>query len=261
MKNSDYSKEDIIQALRKSGIRNGENIFVHSNIGFFGKLLGDDNGENYWKIYKEAFFNVLGTEGTLIVPTFTYSFCWNKIFDKEKTPSTVGIFSEFVRNDPQSFRSDDANFSVAAIGASAEYFTKDTPEHSFGQNSFWERLLNANGIMCGFNVGIMYTTFIHYVEKLLIVPYRYDKKFLGKSMVNGKLEDMTFIHFVRDLENLDTNVDLTKLSKKAKDLGLIKESNLGKGQISCISAKDTLTIIKSELKNDPNFLIKGSFSK
>lgn len=259
MEKYDYTKDDITQALKKSGIHNGDNIFVHSNLGFFGKLLGVNDAESYWSIYKEAIFNVLGTEGTLIVPTFTYSFCWNKIFDKEKTPSTVGIFSEFVRNDPESFRSEDGNFSVAAIGANAEYLTKDAPEHSFGQNSFWERLLNVNGIICGFNVGIMYNTFIHYVEKLIAVPYRYDKKFPGKSMKGGKLEDGIFIHFVRNLDDSNTEPDLTELSKKAKELGLIKESNLGKGQISCISARSTLDIIQSEIKKNPNFLIRGSY--
>src|SRR5579864_7734572 len=204
MEKYDYNKIDIINALEKVGISNGDNIFVHSNIGFFGNLLGGSDNESYWKIYKDSIFRVLGKEGTLIVPTFTYSFCWNNIYNKNQTPSTVGMFSELVRLDTQSLRSDDANFSVAAIGKNAEFFTKDASTHSFGKNSFWERFLKYDGKICCFNVGIKLNTFIHYVEKELQVPYRMDKRFTGISIINGKEQSGEFVHFVRDLSNPQT---------------------------------------------------------
>ena len=37
----------------------------------------------------------------------------------------------------------------------------------------------------------------------------------------------------------------------------VKISNLGRGQIVCITAEDTLEIIKSEIAIQPNFLIAG----
>jgi len=195
----------------------------------------------------------------LIVPTFSYSYCWNKIYDKEKTASTTGILSELLRQDPCSFRSDDANFSVAAIGEKAQFLTTDMPVDSFGKNSFWERLLKVNGKICCLNVGIVYNTFVHFVEKLLEVPYRFDKKFSGKSLVNGKIVSGEYVHFARDLDNPNTYPDLTKFSDLAKKLGYVREAVLGKGQVSSISVKDTLEIIKKEIKKDPNFLIKGHY--
>lgn len=256
MERFDYSKTDIIRALMKVGIAKNDDIFIYSNIGFFGRLRDAKDKESYYRIFKDAIFEVIGKDGTLVVPVFTYSFCWNKIFDKDRTPGVCGIFAEMVRLDPESLRSDDANFSIAAIGPNAEYYTKNSPEHSFGENSFWEKFLKNNGKFCNFNFDSG-STFIHYVEKLLKVKYRYDKKFNGKSIINGDEVEGAFYHFVYDLSNPNNSPFFEKFDKYTKELGIAKIADLGKGQIVSISAKDTLEIIKKEIQKDPDFLIMG----
>lgn len=257
MTKSDYSKKDIINALTNVGITNNDNIFIHSNIGFFGQIESARDKEDLYRAFKKAIFEVIGENGTLIVPVFSYSFCWNKVFDKDTTPGICGIFSEMVRKDPCSIRSDDANFSIAAIGKNAEYFIENMPEHSFGKNSFWERFLLCNGKFCNFNFDSG-STFIHYVEKLLNIKYRYDKKFSGIYKNNGIEIEKAFYHFVYDLSKPSNGPDFTKFDKLAKELRITKTENLGKGQIVCISAKDTLELIRSEIQKNPTFLIIGS---
>ena len=34
----DYNQKDIFYALKKVGLKKNDNVFCHSNIGFFGKL-------------------------------------------------------------------------------------------------------------------------------------------------------------------------------------------------------------------------------
>ena len=254
----DYKKQDIVDALLKVGRHQKQNVFSHSNLGFFGKLKDASDRDSYCAAFKEAFFEVIGTEGTLVVPTFSYSYCWNKIYNKDNTPSTCGIFSEFIRNDPNSLRSDDPNFSYTSIGKNAEYFTKDCPPNPFGKESFWERCLLKNGIVCNLNFDAA-ATLTHFVEREVKVPYRFDKSFEGKSFVNGKLQKRIFYHFVRDDNNPEVYPDFTKFDKKAKQLGLARVANLGKGQAVCISVKDSYGLIKKEIVKNPNFLIKGSF--
>jgi len=256
MKNYDYTENEIIQALELVGIHEGDNIFVHSNIGFFGKLKGVNQKDGYCKIFKSAIFNVLGPKGTLVVPTFSYSFCNGQIFDIKKTVSICGIFSEYIRKCKGVLRSDDANFSVVALGEKDEYFTKNVANNPFGKNSFCDRFLKSDGKFCNFNLDSA-STFIHYVEKSLKVPYRYDKAFPGIAMINGKKLNKTFYHYVYDLKKLHNSPDFTKFDKKAKEQGLVKTANLGKGQIVCISAKNTLELIKKEILNDSKFLIRG----
>jgi aminoglycoside 3-N-acetyltransferase len=257
MTNYDYTKEDIVKALKQVGLVKGDNIFIHSNIGFFGKLEGCTDKDSYCKVFKESILDVIGSEGTLIVPTFSYSFCNQQIFDKSKTESKMGIFAEYIRNDPNSLRSDDANFSVAAIGKNAKKFTENMPMHTFGEDSFWERFLKSDGKICNFNLDSA-STFIHYVERLLKVPYRFDKPFSGISIIDRKEIQKTYYHFARDLTKPENEPDFTKFDKKAKESKLVKSSNLGKGQIVCITAKDIFELIKKEITTTPNFLTKGS---
>ena len=255
MKDYDYTKEDIIKALKAVGLEKGDNIFIHSNIGFFGKLKGSHNKDSYCKAFKECILKIIGSEGTLVVPTFTYSFCNKQIFDKTRTESTMGLFSEYIRRDPDSIRSDDANFSVAVIGKNSKKFTENMPVYSFGEDSFWERFLKSNGKICNFNLDSA-STFIHYAERILKVPYRYDKAFSGIVVEGQKEIQKTYYHFARDLAKPENSSDFTKFDKKAKELGLVKMSSLGRGEIICITVKDTLELIKKEIST-PNFLTKG----
>jgi len=256
MKNYDYTEKEIVQALKVVGIHEGDNIFVHSNLGFFGKLNGANQRDDYCKIFKNSIFNVLGPKGTLVVPTFSYSFCNSQIFDIKKTVSVCGVFSEYIRKCKGVLRSDDANFSVVALGEKAEYFTKNVANNPFGPNSFCDRFLKSDGKFCNFNLDSA-STFIHYVEKSVKVPYRYDKAFPGIAMINGEKINKTFYHYVYDLQKPQNSPNFTKFDKKAKEGGLVQTANLGKGQIVCISAKNTFELIKKEILNDPEFLIMG----
>lgn len=255
MNNYNYSKEDIIHTLQRVDLVKGDSIFVHSNLGFFGTMKGAKTKDDYCKIFRDSIFEVIEMDGTLIVPTFTYSFFNKEDFDLEKTPSACGMFSEWIRNESNAFRSEDPNFSVAAIGKHSKFFTIDAPSHSFGKNSFWERFFNLNGKFCNFNFDTA-STFSHYVEKSLNVPYRFDKEFPGAIIKNKQYEQKSFYHFVRELKK-EYEPEFTKFDSAARKQGLAKFYNLGKGQIVCISAKDSFNLISTELKKDPYFLVQG----
>jgi len=252
----DYSKKDIVNALINVGIKSGDKVFIHSNIGFFGSLENVKGKKEYYKAFKESIFEVIGITGTLVVPTFTYSFCKGNYFDKKNSLSYMGFFSEAVRLDKESLRSDDANFSISAIGKDAKFFTENSSEYSFGENSFWGKFLKLNGRFCNFNFDSV-STFIHYVERKLGVPYRYDKPFEGFIIDCGKKIKKRFYHFCYDLNKLEHYPIYYKFDKKAKFKGFAKSANLGRGQIVLISAKDTFELIRKEIKKDPAFLIKG----
>lgn len=252
-----YTKQDIINTLKNLGIKKGDNLFVHANIGFFGKLEGAKTPQDYYNIFKEAIFDVITEEGTFISPTFSYSFCKKQTFYPDQTPSTCGILAEMIRQDKSAIRSLDANFSITAIGKNAKFFTENPTPNSFEKGSFFDKFLQKNGIFCNFNFDSG-STFIHYVEKCNNVPYRWDKAFEGKIILpSGEELEKTFYHFVYDPQKQNHTPDFTKFDKKAKELNLTKTHNLGKGQVLVISAKDSYELITGELKTNPNFLIKG----
>jgi aminoglycoside 3-N-acetyltransferase len=256
MHRADYARHDIIAALQSVGISAGDRIFVHSNLGFFGRLKDCDDQDCYYRTFKSAIFKVLTEKGTLVVPTFTMSYCWNQVYDKKTSKSISGMLAEMLRQDPEALRSDDGNFSIAAIGPDARRFTEHSPEHSFGPGSFWKLFLESGGKFCNFNFDSA-STFIHYVERTLNVSYRYDKGFPGKSVVDGREVGGVFYHFVYDLEKPAHAPDFTKFDKRAKEEGLSRVAKLGKGTVLAISARDTFALIERELKRDPAFLITG----
>jgi aminoglycoside 3-N-acetyltransferase len=252
----DYCENDIVASLKTLGIKEGDNLFSHSNIGFFGSLQNANSAIDFYNIFKRAIFKVIGSEGTLIVPTFSYSFCKKQDFDINNTKGVGGFFSELLRKDPDAKRSEDANFSVAALGKNALFFTENMPEHSFGKDSFFDRFYQKNGKICNFNFDSG-STYIHYVEKQLNVPYRYDKAFTGFLIKHNQKVKKTFYHFVYDLAKPNNEACFTKFDKKAKEMNITQVSNLGRGQVLCLSAVDTYNLIKKQLILEPAFLIKG----
>ena len=163
-----YSKNDFKNGLINCGIKNGDKIFCHSNIGFFGFLEEADTIEKVCSDLLEVITDVIGSNGTIVVPSFTYSFGNDKkqkVYDVELTPATnMGVFSEFVRNHIQSYRSLDPMFSVYAIGKDSKALVENVSNECFGTDSFWDRFLRESGKICNFNFDSG-STLIHHIEK------------------------------------------------------------------------------------------------
>lgn len=252
----DYTFQDIVDVLQKLDITYGKSVFIHSNLGFFGKPQGVSSASQLCELFRKALFEVIGSEGTIICPTFSYSFCRKEVFDVENTKGVCGLFSEYIRCHPESLRSIDANFSVAAQGALAKFYTENAPEYSFGKDSFWERFLKRDGIICNFNFDAG-STFLHFIEREAKVSYRWDKPFPGTIISSNSNDKAVFYHFVCDLDKPNHSPDVNKFHKHANKDGLFKQENLGKGTVLAMSSKQTFNYVINNLKPSPNFLIKG----
>jgi aminoglycoside 3-N-acetyltransferase len=251
----DYEENQIRESIEKVGIEKGDAVFVHSNLGFFGRLEKAKSKDDYCVAFEKAIFQVIGTEGTLVVPTFSYSFCRKKDFYPLSTESDCGMFSDYIMTNG-GLRSHDANFSVASKGFLAKYFTERPTEHSFGENSFFDRFRQKKGKILNFNFDAG-STYIHYVEKKLQVPYRYDKAFQGNVITEEGQEEKVFVHFVYDHDKEEHSPDFPAFSRRAEEIGQLKKASLGKGEMVSISAESTFDLIQEELKCNPCFLIKA----
>jgi len=72
--NYHYSYNSFKKSLKVVGVKKSDTIFIHSNIGFFGNCKKSLKYASACETIYNAIFDVLGKSGTLIVPTFTYSF-------------------------------------------------------------------------------------------------------------------------------------------------------------------------------------------
>ncbi|MDP8230758.1 MAG: AAC(3) family N-acetyltransferase [Candidatus Gorgyraea atricola] len=243
------TREGIEDAFKKSGLRNGDVVMVHSDVGRFGRLGDIHNRENFLDSILDAFLNVLGKKGTLIVPTFTYSFCNNKVFDVRNTPSTVGIFTEHVRRKNRAVRSAEPIFSCAGIGRHAKKLLEKVGNECFGEDSLFDRLHKIDGklMLFGRPFDITYT---HYVEKAFGVKYRFDKIFSG-MIINGsgKSYFSEFCYFARYLDR-NVNYKMEYLGNELFKRGLLKKVGLGHSSILLCRAKDVFNVGIEMLKNN-----------
>lgn len=251
-----YTKADVISSLRLCGIKEGDILFSHSNVGFFGIPDGIKYSDELCALINDAIFSVIGASGTLVVPSFSYSFGndkKDKIFDVINTKTSMGIFSEYIRNLPESKRSHDPMFSVSAIGSNAIDLTAHVSSECFGKDSFWDRFYKIEGKICNFNFDYG-STFVHYVEKMLSVPYRKDHIFTGVIVApDGKQEESSVTFFCRNLEDNGAEAKFERFNALAKEK-YEKRSSVGRGEIVVITAQETYKLIADTMLTQPNFL-------
>lgn len=222
------SDTDFSQALKEAGITQQDTILVHSDLTVFGKLVLFDRQQ-----FLQTFVDLLQTSvATLIMPTFTYSFCKGEIYDVQNSPSTVGTLTEYFRTQPGVLRTLHPLFSFALKGDPA--FTQVSMD-SFGPGSLFDRLRLAKGKLVFLGTSLQACTYIHHVEQMHGIPYRYMKTFPG-TIKNGShtfQAEATF--FVR---YLDRNVilDVSRLSDHLLENKMMQKISLGSGSLLVVDA-------------------------
>jgi aminoglycoside 3-N-acetyltransferase len=163
-----WTRSQISDHLHAAGIASGDAIILHSSLKSVGPIEG--GGE----ALVEAILNVIGPDGHLMVPTFTYCLpIWNMPpFDIENTKSRVGALTEVVRQHPSARRSFHPTHSVAVIGPQREAITRNhlhaTP---IGVDSPFDRMrkFRAKILMLGTTQDT--NSSLHLCEVLAKLPY------------------------------------------------------------------------------------------
>ncbi|EAI4080534.1 aminoglycoside N(3)-acetyltransferase [Campylobacter jejuni] len=212
-----YTQKDLTNALENIGIKNGDIICVHSEIYNFGIPLLPI--KDFLNALLECLFEVIGKEGTLIMPTFTYSFCKNEVYDKLNSKCTVGALNEFFRKQQGVKRTNDPIFSFAVKGFKENIFLKNY-KSCFGSNSVFDKLTKHKGKVVLFGNKHLGITYTHYIEETMQVSYRYYKIFKGKTIdENKKIKKKEIIYFVRDLNQ-------HSIANRNKILNICEKNNI-----------------------------------
>jgi len=253
---------DFVKSLKDAGIKEGDTVFVHSRVSAFGKLLTFDRSFLMQALI-DSIKECIGNEGTIIMPTFSYSFDKSEPFDVSNTRSTVGVLTEFFRKQDDVIRTAHPNHSVVVWGRNNKDLSmigKDT----FDENSIFGKLHKLNGKIVFLGAPFQSCTFIHYIEQMHKVPYRYMRTFKGKVIIEGKEKDeeITFYNKYNVFFS-----SFSRLEKHILEKGLMKNIKLGTGNIMMIKCRDLFdegyklldNDIYSFLKNDP--IIFGLFNR
>ena len=127
-----YNEDDVYESLLKVGADDCEILFLHSDI-----ILGTPSKEFRRKEYVSAFFNAINRLGVkyLVVPTFTYSFCNNEVYDVKNSPTSMGALNEFIRKLPGRYRTTDPLLSFSVPNELKEKFS-NPGIYSLGEKSY-----------------------------------------------------------------------------------------------------------------------------
>ena len=248
-------KSDIAKIKKKYislGIKKGQNLYVTAD---FGKIIVKENLDaETIKEHFHAIKQIIGSKGTIIVPTASLNLCnSNKIFYPKLTKSyNMGSFSEMVRKEKDSKRSIHPLWSVSANGNLAEYFTKNISKHAFGFDSIWTRMLNKDTLSLHIGVDPKKSlSIIHYAELISGVPYRFTKSFNQYIFKNGKKYREEFFHFcIQNEKKLQRDGNLkiyNNFTKKFKP----KIIKYQKGEITLFPLKNFFEITVNYLSKNP----------
>ncbi len=192
------TRNQIISDLQSAGIPSGDVLLVHSSLKSIGQVDG-----GAWSVI-EALVEVTNPNCTLVMPTFSYSFLRdgdhieNPPYHPLRTPSQVGLITEFFRFYPGTIRSKHPTHSVAALGPAAEQIIAghrptDSP---FSRNSPFGRLCEYDTEIMFLGCGVGTNSTLHAVEDWLDLPYMLDCR--ARAILVDEHNNMRTVEFSKE---------------------------------------------------------------
>ncbi|HWL53190.1 MAG TPA: AAC(3) family N-acetyltransferase [Chthoniobacteraceae bacterium] len=257
------TKVRIVQALRATGIREGDLVMLHSGLSAFGMVEGKGSDTVI-----DALLEVLGPEGTLLMPTFVQSWlCFEKgparnreviPYHKDAPIFTGTIPNAFLKR-AGVFRSAHVSHSVAGIGPLAErclleHGATDAP---VGKTSPWAQLHELGGKMVFLGAPLSACAFLHYLEDEVGADYLETAICVVKDETGGQRLVTVPRHLPgpRDFYNPET-VGNSKIFCWLESNGLkIKREILGFSDVKVIEAAALHHLGLKALRENPGVLI------
>ena len=251
-----HTIEKCINDLKTMGIQNGDKLLVHSS---YKSLGGIENGVNG---FIDALMYVVGKEGTLMFPTFTYDVVNinNPVFDVRHTKSHVGIIPEIFRNREGVKRSLHPTHSVAVWGKDRDFYIKnhDLDNVAVGENSPIFKLKDNGGKILMLGCGITHNTLIHGVEAYYKPPYAFSVDYTLPEYYrlytrideNDNITRKEFHHAF--MENVGYHQDYDKLAP----LMDMKKGYILDAESFLMDANTVWTTVLEKMKIDPFYFMK-----
>lgn len=247
------NKEIIFKIFSDLGLSSDDVVMIHGDAGPAAQISyknGPDKLTEFIEIITSYFVN-----GTVLVPSFTYSLTKNESYDPLHTQSNVGLFSEAFRRCHGVSRTLHPIFSFSIYGKNKQKFTDANINDCFGVGTVFDEFFKIDGKILCIGCSLDRVTFIHYVEQQLGVPYRYFKNFHGEIIVNNISQKVTTQYFVRDL-NVDATAELSLLRNSALKSGDLVQSSIGRFPVSCISSHNFFNAAQKLYALDPFSFVK-----
>ncbi len=230
-----YAKKDIYKVLNKLKITKGDQIYCSVSLSFLGapKFKVKDTNE-LCKSFSEIILEIIGENGSLFTPCFSYSFKSEKnsinYFDIKLTPSSTGSFGEHIRKLKGSVRSKDPMISITGLGKNKKILL-DQKNTSYGRGCMFDKFKNLENLkILNIGIGANYIPFLHHLDFMSKCKHRYNKYFSGIVKDGNKTTNVNW-HYPVAYRRNEANPNGYRLAIEGKKNGIITAANIGKGKI------------------------------
>jgi len=253
------TNNNFFETLQRLGAQDADVLYIHTALNF-----GIPNSQI---TKKELLAELLETikelnVGTLIFPTYTFSFCNGENFNIQETKTPMGLLNDFVRSQDGAIRSNDPLMSNVLIGKNQEFVT-NIGKKSIGDDSTFDLIhktsLKVKFLFLGPMIGDCYT-YMHFIEERVNAPYRYKRNFTGSITNNGKTYEDTFELYVR-YSNVQPGTGSYIYENILLERGEAKRLKLGNGAITITDEKMSYNTYKELISRYPSFFIKEPFDE
>lgn len=253
-------KQDILDALEKIGIKNGQSIIVHISMKSFGFVCGGP------QIIIEALIESVGEDGTIMMPTQTwknldpsYGVHWEEpkewwdiirnnwpAYDKDITlTNSMGAVAEMFRKWSGVIRSDHPVRSFAAWGKNANYLVNN---HSlsdiFGETSPVAKLYDLDGYVLLLGTGYDKNTSIHLADARANYPSKHIEENSCAVLKDRKREWITYSTLCVDGEDF---IDIGNEFEKSYE---VKKIKIGNANVRFMRQRDIVDFAVKWIENN-----------
>ena len=177
----------------------------------------------------------------------------------------MGAFNEYLRNTMGGgyYRTLDPLLSLCVPKSLQKDYEK-LSEHSLGIGGGIDmfRKNNKNGgykfLFFGARLPTSFT-YIHYVEKIKNVPYRFDMKFQGKVVDYNGVENKATQYIHTHCFGVKQAQDAQYFEDYLVENGFLKKCRLGNLSVACISERDAFMQISKKIDGDINYFLDTPF--
>ncbi|MBL4759513.1 MAG: HAD-IIIC family phosphatase [Mariprofundaceae bacterium] len=221
-------------------------VVIHSSLAHFKPTESIQKWDILFALKK-----LLEAGKTIVLPSFTFSFCGTGEFSKN-LPSEVGVVADWALELSGFERTNHPIYSFVLAGPKSSIIVAATNSTTFGEDSAFAVLENLGARIVMLGCSWEYCTQVHRYEEKHSVPYREFKKFTGHT-------DKVAIHANMYVRNMRVNAqnDFSSIfDKLAKQHRMIK-TELWSGAIQSTLCKDIAEIANDYLRKDPFSFVKN----
>ena len=248
-KNLNKKLKHLFKSLK---IKKNDKIIIHSNIAGLSQYYKGNKNINC-KLFISFLKRYIGKKGIIVIPTYNYQFTKNKKLNHKTSTSEVGFFSNYLLTKNLKKRTLDPVFSHIIFGKIKNFDSKKINTEAFGKDSLFNSFIKENFKIICFCCSTDRITFLHHIEYLLKVPYRFVKKFKGVFFQNNSKIEISYRYNVGK-KNYDYSLKEKRINKLIDQKNFIK-SYFGRFECYSVNCIYLYNNLKSKIKINKKFLI------